>query len=125
MQKPTYQALLRIPSEEHPRILYASGSPAPQGNPRFYKYLWQVFSLQSPWEGGEFFAHAPVLCNADVEKEVQRLVDLNLSCLVYGFRRPRRDPANPWDLTSPRWQGVRFAVSWDEDTDPVVMGGHR
>lgn len=125
MRKPTYKNLENAHWEGKPGIRYASGSPAPQGNPRFYKYLWRVFSLQSPWEGEDFFAHAPVLCNADFEREVQRLVEQDLSCLVYGFRRPRKDPANPWDLASPRWQGVEFAMSWDEDTDPIVMGGHK
>lgn len=125
MMPPTYRNLHRSTDRETPWVSYCSGSPSPQGNPRFYKYYWQVFSLECPWEEGDFFQHAPVLCNADFEKEVQRLLSRKLSCMIYGFRRPRRDPANPWDLNSPRWEGVTFAVSWDEDTDPVVDGGHK
>ncbi len=81
--------------------------------------------MQSPWEEHEFFQHAPILCNADCEQEIQRLLDQNLSCLVYGFRRPRTDPSNPWDMRNPKWANVEFAVSWDDDTDPIVDGGHK
>lgn len=125
MMPPTYRNLQRSTDRATPWVSYCSGSPAPQGNPRFYKYHWQVFSLECPWEEADFFRHAPILCNADCEKEVQRLIARKLSCMIYGFRRPRRDPANPWDLNSPRWEGVRFALSWDEDTDPAIDGGHK
>ena len=90
-----------------------------------YKYFWRVFSEQSLWEDDDFFIYAPELCSADCEKEVQRLSALNLSCLIYGSRRPRKDPANPWDMNNPKWVDVQFAASWDEDVDPIVNGGHR
>lgn len=125
MMHPTYKNLEKTADGANANVYYASGSPAPQGNPRMYKYFWRVFSTQSPWEDDDFFTHAPVLCNADCEKEVQRLLALNLSCLLYGFRRPRKDPANPWDMNNPKWAAVQFAVSWDDDIDPIVMGGHK
>lgn len=124
MRKPTYAALAQVRAWGW-SVSYASGSPAPQGNPRHYKYLWQVFSEESPWQEAAFFEHAPVLCNADFRREVQRLADLGLTCLVYGFRRPRNDPANPWDLTHARWQGWTFAPAWDDDTDPPDTEGHK
>jgi hypothetical protein len=125
MLHPTYKNLEKATDGANANVYYASGAPAPQGNPRMYKYFWRVFSAQSPWEDDDFFTYAPVLCTADCEKEVQRLLVLNLSCLLYGFRRPRKDPANPWDMNNPRWVGVQFAVSWDEDVDPIVSGEHK
>jgi len=108
-----------------PHIYYASGPTGASGNPRHYKHFWQVFSLESPLEGGEFLQHAPGLCIAQCEAEIARLHAAGQSCMLYGWRRPRKDPANPWDLGSDRWKGVEFAPAWDEDSDPVVEGGHR
>lgn len=105
-------------------MIYASGL-GPAGNPRFYKYLFRVFSDESPWEGDSFFRHAPLLSVADFYAETERLLQAGKSCAVYVVRRPRLDPANPWDLSSPRWQGASFAPPWDEDPDPLVDGGHR
>lgn len=105
-------------------MIYANGL-GPVGNPRFYKYLFRVFSDESPWEGDRFFQHAPLLSVADFYTETERLLQAGKSCAVYVVRRPRLDPANPWDLSSPRWEGVTFAPPWDEDLDPVVDGGHR
>ena len=123
--RPTYKTLEKITCVGPASVWCASGSSAPEGNPRMYKYFWRVFSEQSPWEGDDFFIHAPALCPADCEKEVQRLLTLNLSCLLYGFRRPRKNAANPWNMNHPRWKNVKFAVSWEEDVDPVVIGGHK
>jgi len=122
---PTYAALASRSDAAQPRVMFTSGSPHPMGNPRHYKYVWQVFSPESPYEGDAFLEQAPRLCNAAFEQEVKRLVDAGMSCLVYGCRLPRRDPANPWDLGHPRWEGREFAPSWEEDTDPVVSGGHK
>jgi hypothetical protein len=125
MMRPTYRNLGSTGSREEPSVSICSGPSSPQGNPRFYKYHWRVFSLESPWEDSDFFRYAPVLCNADCQREVERLLEKRLSCMIYGFRRPRKDPHNPWDMTHARWAGIEFAVSWEEDTDPVVEGGHR
>jgi hypothetical protein len=125
MMLPTYRNLKATTSWWRPSFSICSGSYGPQGNPRFYKYYWRIFSLESPWEDADFFKNAPAFCNADCEKEIARLLRKRRSCLIYGFKRPRRDPANPWDLTHPKWAKAEFAVSWDEDSDPVVEGGHR
>lgn len=122
---PTYANLESRTNDAQPRIMFTSGSLQPLGNPRHYKYIWQVFGTDSPYEGDEFFERAPRLCNAEFEKEKVRLIDQGMSCLVYGFRLPRRDPASPWDLSHARWIGREFAPSWDDDTDPVVSGGHK
>jgi hypothetical protein len=125
MMHPIYKNLHKTTCGENALVRIATGSAEPQGNPRLYKYFWRVFSAQSTLEGDDFLMHAPALCSADYGKEVERLVALNLPCLIYGFRRPRNDPSNPWDLSNPKWADRQFAVSWDEDTDPIVMGGHK
>lgn len=124
MLHPTYDNLRRR-SGDGPSVMYASASPGPAGNPRHYKYFWQVFSLESTLEGGEFLQHAPALCTAQFEAEVARLNARGLSCLVYGWHRPRLDPSNPFDLNHNKWKGMEFAPSWDDDPDPVVEGGHK
>ena len=125
MISPAYINLKSLTDGAQPRIMFASGSLHPLGNPRHYKYFWQVFSSASSYEGDEFFERAPRLCNAAFEEETDRLLSQGMSCLVYGFRLPRRDPASPWDHSHPRWIGREFAPSWDEDADPVVSGGHK
>lgn len=125
MLKPTYKNLHGPASEDRPGIRFASGPTAPSGNPRFYEFSWQVFSLESPLEGAAFLQHAPRLCNAQFEAEIERLARHGMSCLVYSWRRPRKDSTNPWDLNNDKWNGVDFAPSWDDDTDPVIAGGHK
>ena len=125
MLMPTYENLRARIAEDRPSVRIASGPSGPTGNPRFYKFFWQVFSLESPLEGDEFLQHAPRMCNAQLDAEIERLLGRGMSCMVYGLRRPRNDPANPWDLGSAKWRGVAFAPSWDDDIDPVVAGGHK
>lgn len=122
---PTHANLTSHSDPAAPRIMHTSGLLGPHGNPRHYKSFWQVFSADSPYEGDEFFERAPKLCNAAYEQEIARIVGRGMSCLVYGFRLPRRDPTNPFKLDHPKWQGCEFAPCWDEDTDPIVAGGHK
>lgn len=122
MMQPTYRNLKKATHLWHPSVLFCSGSPGPQGNPRFYKHYWRVFSLHCPWEDEEFFRYAPVLCNTDCEKEVQRLLAQGQSCMIYGFRRPRADPSNPFDRQAEKWANTEFAPSWDDDADPPLDG---
>lgn len=125
MLKPTYDKLRRRMSDDGPRIIFASGPLGPSGNPRHRKYYWQVFSLESPLEGGEFLLHGPVLHTAQFEAEIARLQARGQSCLVYGWSRPRLDPNNPFDPNSKKWKEVEFAPSWDDDADPAAEGGHK
>ena len=122
---PTHTNLKSRTDPARPDILWVSGPGIPHPNPRLYKFLCRVFSPESLLEGDEFMEHAPWLCRADYEKETARLLGQGMSCLVYSVSRPRRDPANPWNMEHPRWQAYEFAPSWDEDTDPVVEGGHK
>lgn len=119
------KAQKRMRALGYDRFIAASAVAAPEGNPRLWKYYWRVFSAECPWEDDDFFQLAPVLGNAAFEEEVGRILGLGQNCMVYSFRRPRADPANPWDRTSPRWQDVEFAVSYDEDSDQIVWGNHK
>jgi len=125
MRLPTFANLHAMTDPTQTMIWFAAGPRFLQGNPRHYKFLWQVFSPESPWEGHAFMEQAPLLCNAAFEKEIERLQEQGMSCLVYGYRRPRLDPSNPWDLNSSRWKGERFAPSWDDDLDPIFSRGHK
>ena len=125
MRLPTYENLIDQLVAETPSLHIASGPLGPSGNPRFYKFYWRIFSLESRYEGAKFFQRAPLLCNARYREEAERLLGKRMSCLVYGFRRPRLDPSNPWDLTKDKWKGVEFAPCWDDDRDPSVDGGHK
>lgn len=125
MPLPTHDNLQARSDPAQPEIVFISGPGIPHPNPRLYKFLCRVFSPESLLEGDEFMEQAPWLCIADFEKETARLLGQGMSCLVYSMSLPRRDPTNPWNMAHPRWQGQQFAPSWDEDTDPVVAGGHK
>ncbi|QIE30360.1 hypothetical protein [Caballeronia sp. SBC2] len=56
MQKPIKEGLARSNG-----ISFCSGDYSLNSNPRRYKYQWQVFTLDSEWEGDEFFENAPKL----------------------------------------------------------------
>lgn len=125
MLTPTYEALIPYLVAEKPSIIGALGPLYPKGNPRFYKYYWRLFSLESRYEGQEFLRRAPRLCTSAYLLEKERLFAKGMSFLVYGLHRPRMDFTNPWDPSKAKWQGVKFAPSWDEDKDPIVFGGHK
>jgi hypothetical protein len=97
----------------------------PPRQPKILQILLANIQFGMPLEGEAFFKNAPALCNADCDREVKRLLRKWRSCLIYGFKQPRMDPATPWDMTHSKWAGTTFSVSWDEDTDPVVDGGHK
>jgi hypothetical protein len=58
---------------------------------------------------------------AQFEAEIERLPGRGLSCMVYSWRLPRKDPSNPWDLNNAKWNGVEFAPSRDDDIDPIML----
>lgn len=72
-----------------------------------------MFIAEYPWEDSEFFRSAPLLCNADFEREVGRLLALGQKCIVCGVRRPRADLVNPWNIASLRWDGIESAMPYD------------
>ncbi|MGI4717742.1 MAG: hypothetical protein ACRYGO_05260 [Janthinobacterium lividum] len=124
MRRPTFRYLARL-AQESPAIVFASGSPSLSGHPKLYKYFWQVFSVECPWENDEFFELAPHLCTADMVRTTERLLAAGHSAVLYGWKRPRKASGAPWDLAHPRWKDAVFAPSWDDDTDEVSLEGHK
>ena len=97
-------------------------------NPRFYKYYWWVFWAQSPIDGFAFFDDSNRLNTAAAIDLMDELSAKGEGYLLYNRRVPRRDPANPFDLQSPRWHDAKWALSYDEDPDPIAstpLAGHR
>jgi hypothetical protein len=91
-------------------------------NPRFYKYYWRIFTFESPWEGPDFFERATELSTFYAMRLINKYHENRMSCLVYNRRAVRLDPVAPWDLTSAKWQGWRFAPAWNDDSDPIWQG---
>ena len=65
----------------------------------------------------------------DLLKELNRMGE---TYILYNEQIPRHEPGvTPFDLTSTKWAGCRFAPAWDADCDPVVadqksrLFGHR
>lgn len=92
--------------------------------PAFYKHHWQIFTLDSPWEGQEFFDKAPRLSTAICMQCLEELNDRQLLYILYGSKRPRRFEAMPFDPASARWRHVEWAPPFENDPDPEWRG-HR
>ena len=91
-------------------------------NRRSFKYLWQIYTIDSPWEDDQFFANAPVLCTHDAMRTIEALAEAGQAYLVYNRRLPRRGADVPFDPEHPRWRGHEFACAYDDDLDPVWNG---
>ena len=97
-------------------------------NPRFYKYFWWVFWAQSPVDGWKFLGEEYRLSTASALTLLADLKRRGEPHWVYNCRVPRRDQANPFDVNHPRWQGVEWALAYDDDPDPAAtesLTGHK
>ena len=92
--------------------------------PAFYKHYWQVFTLDSPWEGSEFLANAPKLSTAACMQLLEELRRRREPFILYGEKMPRRFAGMPFDPTSDRWRNARWAPALADDPDPE-WNGHR
>ena len=91
-------------------------------NPRYYKYLWQIYTADSPWEEEAFFANTPPICTHDAMKMIEKLDEAGQQYIVYNYSLPRREPGAPFDFESARWRGHECACAYDDDLDPVWHG---
>jgi len=97
-------------------------------NQRFYKYVWWVFWNGSRADGSEFLGDEYRLSTAAALSLVADLKAKGEPYWLYNSRLPRRDPANPFDVNHPHWQGAEWAPAYDEDSDPVApepLAGHK
>ena len=117
MFRPNRANLARLATE---RGAWAATSMHP--NPRYYKYLWQIFTTDSPCEDGAFFANAPRLCTHEAMVLIERLTERRQRYAVYNRRLPRGGPGVPFDFQSACWQGYECAQAYDDDPDPVWNG---
>lgn len=115
MLSPSKKKLRRTPGE------WWSTSPL-HPEPRLYKHYWQLFTLDSPWEGDTFFDQAPVLCTAACFARLAQLKAAGQSCIVYGYKRPRRFPGMPFDPNHEKWRQVEWAPALEDDPDPEWNG---
>ena len=125
MPAPNFNDLREMNAEKPVGRSFATGV---HPNPRFYKYYWWVFWAHSPIDGFAFFGDSNRLNTAAAIELMAELSTKGEGYLLYNRRVPRRDPANPFNIKSPRWQGVKWALSYDEDPDPIAstpLGGHR
>ncbi|GAB7521540.1 hypothetical protein [Paraburkholderia sp. 2C] len=93
-------------------------------NPRLYKYIWQIWTPESPLEGAEFFVQGPRYSTALFQQIEKQINDAGLSGFIYNRRLPRLGPDKPFDLAHPRWANRVWAPAWDDDTDPE-WNGHK
>ncbi|AIS95995.1 hypothetical protein BTHA_1287 [Burkholderia thailandensis MSMB59] len=93
-------------------------------NPRWYKYIWQIWTPDSPLEGAEFFEHGPRYCTAQFHEMEKRMFEAGASGFIYNRQLPRRGLDKPFDLTHPRWANREWVLAWEDDPDPE-WNGHK
>jgi hypothetical protein len=103
-------------------IWFCCGDHRLNPNRRLYKYYWQVFTVDTAWEGNEFFAKAPSLSIAEYVALEERLRREGKSAYIYSRKCLREGHGLPLDMGHARWQGVRLAVSLEDDPDPEHDG---
>lgn len=116
MMEPTKANLERAIGREgkKPAQIFCLGY-MPHPNPRMYKYYWRVFTLDSPWEGSDFFKNATLLSTAEFMELREKYRIEEVPCLIYSYHRPREGAI--FDRTSERWKDVSYAPSWEADAD--------
>jgi len=117
VQMPTKDKLARRKG-----ILFCSGDFRLNPDPRRYKYYWQVLTLNSKWEGDEFFENAPRLSIAAYMELMEKLKKEGQPAFVYNSKRLREGHGMPLDMSHPRWKGTVWAPSLEEDTDREYDG---
>ena len=71
-------------------------------NPRYYKYLWWIYTEDSLWEDQAFFDHSPKLCTHDAMVWIETLKMAGQTFIVYNESLPRRGAGVPLDFNSAR-----------------------
>ena len=125
MRIPNFNDLRELNAGKSVCLSYASGV---HPNPRFYKYCWWIFWAHSPIDGAEFLGDRYRINTATALNLMAELEAKGEGYWLYNRRFPRRDPANPFNFQSPRWHGVEWALSYDEDPDsiaPEPLAAHR
>jgi hypothetical protein len=129
MKTPNFQQLRANRDKCRSRGVQCDRASYAQGvhpNPKFFKYYWWVFWTESPIDADELLTKKYRLSTAAAMTLIAELRANNEPYWVYNTKLPRRDPANPFDLLSPRWG--EWAAPFDDDADPPSTGeleGHK
>jgi hypothetical protein len=91
-------------------------------NPRFYKYYWWVFTLESEREGRDFLDKTPPLSTAAYIKVLEEVNRKGGICIIYNRHKPRRFDGMPFDPESDRWRDAEWAPAFEDDPDPEWAG---
>lgn len=92
--------------------------------PEFYKYDWWIFWAGAPVDGDELiFNEQYMMSTSDALALRDRLSKMGEVYFLYNRKRPRLDPANPFDPSAERWEGVEWAPPLADDPDPEVTRG--
>ncbi len=94
----------------------------PNSNPRFYKYSWQIWTPECGLEGADFFLRGDYMSTAHFVSVFEQMRRKQQPGWIYSRKRPRLGADTPFDINHPKWLDVEFAISWDEDLDPIWQG---
>lgn len=106
-------------------VSFCSGDYSLNQNRRVYRYYWQVYTEDSPWEDAEFFQKARKLSIAAYMTLAEQLEREGKRALVYNSKQLRENHGLPLDMNHPRWKGAVLAPSLEDDTDPEYDGWRR
>jgi len=67
----------------------------------------------------------PSMCHSKFLEKINWLKQNKIKCVISNSSRPRRDPSAPWDYSSDNRKGVKFAPSFDDDTDELAPDGYK
>lgn len=127
MLQPTYNHLRELRKDHPYGAIFVAGAVNVHPNPRFYKYYWWVFTLDSPTEGEEFLTDEHKLSHAAYEQKIADLRRNNGFAMVYNKQLYRVGPDSIWDEEKLKSRNpfVTFAGSFEDDPDPESVTGYR
>lgn len=125
MLQPTHENLKSISSHKL-FVISNAGTVNIHPNPKFYKYYWWIFTADSKTEGDDFLTDDNKLCYAEYLNKIEHIKENNIPAMIYNRKYHRIDKNNPWNYEKLKSQkNIKFAPSFDEDTDPLTPNGHK
>jgi len=122
MRVPSFEALEKQCADEGVSSSFARRM---HPNPRLFKYVWWVFWRQSACDGQAFLVDRHALCTYAAMQLIEDLTSKGEKHWIYNRRIPRSDFGNsPVSPTMSKWNGVKFAPPFCDDSDPEWQG-HR
>ena len=102
----------------------------PHDNPRFYKYIWQIFTeadlppAAANWscttDAVWWAMDQPTMSIAQAMPVIKRLFDAGTPMIVRNQCLKRLGPHSPWDDEKIKWDHP--APAYDDDPDPAWHG---